>query len=290
MKKNIGLKQLVLLFGLLVLSISFLNFSADVKNVYLQLPCESLTEGSRKIYLFTHANQKRYQDLYVASHRNNLLQVIMISKEDVNSASYTQKTTYNYITSPASTYLSDFTFEFPSSPHMTMKYKFSKPQPSCGKIPIHWIDSIIYDSNIGGSQMTVDLPPQEVTTSFLSKEVIQVPAGKFETSVFEKKTKWTDGNGSSVTMVALMYIAENVGLVKEIIVRIQKAHIIEIAKSKEIEDLIAKGISDIQQGKKMSDIDLFKDTNTHNVQEIPTFKFKTYKSISTRELVSVANK
>ena len=139
-----------------------------------------------------------------------------------------------------------------------MKYTYQKPRPVCGLVPVKWTDSIHYDADFAGVRQVMDLPPQEITTRFLSKEMVQVPAGKFNTAVFEQQTKWTDNQGSSVIQVVLTYVAENIGIIKEITVRIQKARIIEYEKNKEMDEQIAKGLADLQQGKKITEIDFLK--------------------------------
>lgn len=271
--------------GVLIVCLPLLNFHAAPKPDTLQFPCDLFRDGSRRIYNFKSGNLSTVQDVAVINKNDGLIKVVVLSKEKSSSSSYSQKTTYNYITASNTTYLSDFSIETTAPINMTMKYRYKNPQAFCGNIPNRMKDTLQYEGVVGNNIQSLNLPPQETTVRFFSTERTQVPAGTFTATVFEKKMKWTDNAGSDVTQITLLYFAEKAGLIKEVRVEIRKLKEIEYSHSKEVDEQISKGLADLENGKKITEIDFFKEPLNDPSEEVLSSKTKIYKTLSVRELV-----
>jgi hypothetical protein len=135
-----------------------------------------------------------------------------------------------------------------------MKAFYNPPMPFCGKLPLH----SDYQVKTGGQGQTF-LSRVTATVRSLGKEKVVVPAGTFEATVVELRTKGNTklphpGVLATPDTVVVHYAAEKVGIVKTIMKIVSMVPVSSTVSDPQSELLISQGIEKMKKGEDINDI------------------------------------
>ncbi len=194
---------------LVFLVMVFFGFAFSSDNDFLNIPCAEYKKGAT---WKTHTKSKSIRtDTTSVVKSINKKQILLINTV---KSSMSGINTSNSITSilrkEGDTVYSDG--QEINMQGMTMKTTNVPPVPICGKVPKTF-------SHIASTKNPYNTTEIKYTVSIkkLGKKKIKVPAGEFETIVYQKKTKLdmlAIPNAAQTEMVSIEYLADKVGSVK----------------------------------------------------------------------------
>jgi hypothetical protein len=263
-----------------------LNGSSQTIRKKQDVPCKSFNTGNKWTYV-TRAEGKPEVLVEETVVSNDRSKITVLSKSHLKTTGQSSSTsTYNYISDGNAIYLT--TFDMVTADYK-LKYRNLKPEPVCGSIPQQWTDSLEVESPpnayFDGKQMS---PKSLTSIRYTGNEKVQVPAGSFETSVFEKKkfTPNQDESGGGMTFVSTVYYAKDIGIVKEVNIVISKHRKVQQVSGGAVSEKdIQEALSLLEKGEDISKSKFFSDTTTRVVEYSKDWDI--FKHITYRELLSV---